>query len=400
MPEDRSRLRIRDALAIAVHGSRARRLRAALTATGIAIGIAAMVAVIGISAASRAALLADLNKLGTDLLTVTPGQSFVGTTTPLAHTAATASRRVADVEHASAVAQVDDIVRRTDLVPRGQSSGIRVMAGEPGLADTLGVQPVTGRFLDAAATDYPVLVLGATAARRLGVTDIRNDPQVWVGDHPFAVVGILEPAPLAPEIDSTALLGFGAVEHVLGIEPRSIELTSVYVRTGTEALDNVRRVLPRAANPKTPEAVRVSRPSDAIAALAAAETAFTALMLGLGAVALVVGGIGVANVQVIAVLERRSEIGLRRALGATRAHIRTQFLLEAVIISGLGGIAGTILGTGIAMVFAAFRDWPVVVPVSWLVGAVGLAVLIGASSGSYPAARAARISPAEAIRPQ
>ena len=395
-----SRLRIRDGLAVAFASLRTQRLRATLTAGGIAIGIAAMVAVLGVSTSSRADLLATLDALGTDLLTVRPGQSFLGAETALPDSAPGAIRRIGPVEQAAATAALDVTVRRTDRVPPSQTGGIRVAATEASLLDTLQARPAAGRFFDTASTEHPAVVLGATAARRLGIGDLEGQPLVWLGDDWFAVVGILQPLMLAPEIDSTAFIGLPAATRVLGVEPASIKPTNVYVRTRPEALDDVRAVLPRAANPESPEAVRVSRPSDALAARAAAETAFTALLLGLGGVALLVGGIGIANVMVIAVLERRSEIGLRRALGATRRHIRTQFLLEAVVLSGVGGAVGVAVGSGITGAYAAQRGWPFALPPEGLAAATALAVLVGALAGLYPASRAANLQPAEAVRPK
>lgn len=395
-----SRLRIRDGLAVAFTSLRTQRLRATLTAAGIAIGIAAMVAVLGVSTSSRADLLAALDALGTDLLTVRAGQSFVGDETPLPQSAPAALRRIGLVEQAAATASLDATVRRTDRVPRAQTSGIRVAATEASLLDTLQTRPAIGRFFDTVTSEHPAVVLGATAARRLGTDSLEGQPLVWLGDDWFAVVGILEPVVLAPELDSTALIGYPAATRVLGVEPVLMRPTNVYVRTQPEALDDVRAVLPRAANPESPEAVRVSRPSDALAARAAAQTAFTALLLGLGGVALLVGGIGIANVMVIAVLERRSEIGLRRALGATRHHIRTQFLLEAVVLSGVGGLVGVAVGTAITAAYAANRGWPFTLPPEGLAAATALAVLVGALAGLYPAARAASLQPAEAVRPR
>lgn len=395
-----SRLRIRDAFVVAFTSLRTQRLRATLTASGIAIGIAAMVAVLGVSTSSRADLLADLDALGTNLLTVRPGQSFLGAETPLPYSAPGAVRRIGPVEQAGATAALDATVRRTDRVPRAQTGGIRVAATEPTLLDTLQVQPSAGRFFDTASSEHPAVVLGATAARRLGIGDLDGQPLVWLGERWFAVVGILEPVVLAPEIDSSALIGHPAATRVLDFDSASITPTNVYVRTQPEALDDVRAVLPRTANPESPEAVRVSRPSDALAARAAAETAFTALLLALGGVALLVGGIGIANVMVIAVLERRNEIGLRRALGATRRHIRGQFLLEAAVLSGVGGLAGVALGAGITGAYAANRSWPFALPAAGLVGAAALAVVIGVLAGLYPAGRAAGLQPAEAVRPR
>lgn len=394
-----SSLRIRDGIAVAVTGLRTRRLRAFLTMAGIAIGIAAMVAVFGVSTSSQAELLATLDALGTNLLTVGPGQSYLGTETPLADTAPDAIRRIESVEQAAAIAELDATIRRTDYIPRSQTGGITVAATEKSLLDALRGGLVVGRFFDTASDEYPTVVLGVTAARRLGVDDLDDQPLVWLGDHWFAVVGILEPLPLAPELDGTALIGLPAAERVLDVDPDDISPTTVYVRTRPEVIDEIRAILPRSANPESPEAVRVSRPSDALAARAAVNTTFTALLLGLGSVALLVGGVGIANVMVMAVLERRTEIGLRRALGATRRHIRNQFLLEAMMLSGAGGLIGVALGVGITAAFAANRGWPIALPPEALAAAAALAVVVGAFAGIYPSSRAARLQPAEAVRP-
>jgi putative ABC transport system permease protein len=395
-----SRLRMRDGLAVAFTSLRTRRLRATLTAGGIAIGIATMVAVLGISTSSRADLLATLDALGTDLLTVRPGQSFLGAETPLPQSAPGAIQRIGAVEQAAGTAALDATVRRTDRVPRAQTGGIRVATTDPSLLDTLQGQLAVGRFFDTTTSEHPAVVLGATAARRLGIDDLESQPLVSLGNEWFAVVGILEPVTLAPEIDSTALIGHPAATRVLGVEPAAITPTNVYIRTRPAALDGVRALLSRAANPESPEAVRVSRPSDALAARAAAEVTFTALLLALGGVALLVGGIGIANVMVITVLERRSEIGLRRALGATRRHIRTQFLIEAIVLSGIGGLVGAALGAGITAAYAANRGWPFALPPEGLAAAAALAALVGALAGLYPAGRAASLQPAEAVRPR
>ncbi|NDL60555.1 ABC transporter permease [Phytoactinopolyspora mesophila] len=395
-----SRLRIRDALAVAFTSLRTRRLRTVLTASGVAVGIAAMVAVLGVSTSSRADLVATLDELGTNMLTVQPGQSFTGVRTALPDSAPGAIRRVDDVGQAAATASFDATVRRTERVPAAQTGGIRVAATEPSLLDTLQTGLAAGRFFDAAPHEYPTVVLGAIAAERLGINSIDDQPLVWLGDTWFVVVGILEPVVLAPEIDSTALVGFPAAAQVLHADPADITPTSVYVRTQPDRLDDVRQLLPRTANPQTPEAVRVSRPSDALAARAAVDTTFTALLLGLGGVALLVGGIGIANVMVISVLERRKEIGLRRSLGATRRHILIQFLLEAIALAGVGGLIGTAIGVGITVGYAASRGWSFALPPEGLVAATVLAVLVGALAGFYPAARAARLQPAEAVRPR
>jgi putative ABC transport system permease protein len=266
-------------------------------------------------------------------------------------------------------------------------------AAEPGLAATLAATTAHGAFLNDATAKYPAVVLGSVAARRLGLD--RTGGRLWLGHRWFTVVGILDPVPLAPEIDRSALVGFPVAARLLGSDGSP---GTVYLRAAPSAVDSVRSVLPATAKPAHPEEVRVSRPSDALAARAAAAGAFTALLLGLGAVALVVGGVGVANVMVVSVLERRSEIGLRRALGATRGAVRGQFLAEALALSGLGGAAGVALGAAVTAAYALSRGWGVAVPWPALAGGIAAALLIGAGAGLYPAMRAARLSPTDALR--
>ena len=327
--------------AVAGTGLRTRRLRAALSALGIAIGIAAMVAVLGISESSRADLLAQLDRLGTNLLRVTPGETFFGAEAKLPKESPGMLRRVGPVERVAATGNTDATVRRSDLIPEAETGGISVLAADPELLGTLGGELAAGRFLNRATARYPAVVLGAKAAERLGVTGAGR--QVWLGGRWFTVVGILRPVTLAPEIDRAALVGFPAAEALLGSDGSP---GTVYVRADPDQVEAVREVLPATANPANPNEVRVSRPSDALAARAAANTAFTSLLLGLGAVALLVGGVGIANVMVISVLERRSEIGLRRALGATKGHVGVQFLAESLLLALAGGLAGVVPGGG------------------------------------------------------
>src|ERR671918_90841 len=391
-----SRLRPRDALRVAAAGLRTRPLRAVLSVLGIAVGIAAMVAVVGISASSRAEIDRQLEALGTNLLTVEPGQTLrSGETAKLPAESVDMVARIGPVTSVSAVGAVDDaFVYRTDEIDEAKTNGIVTLAARPDLLEAVGGEVASGRWLDDALASYPTVVLGATTAERLGISQTDGSVAVWLGERWFAVVGILDEAPLAPELDSAALVGRPIAKELLGYD---VAPTRLYERSPESAVEDVRTVLPATANPENPEEVTVSRPSDALAAKAATDETLTTLLLALGGVALLVGGIGVANTMVIVVLERRSEIGLRRALGATRAHVRIQFLGESMLLAGLGGIGGAVLGGMVTAVFGASRDWPFALPLWVLGGAAAATILVGAIAGAYPAARAARMSPTAAL---
>ncbi|MFD0688782.1 ABC transporter permease [Actinomadura fibrosa] len=381
-----------DVLRVGFGGLRARPARVVLSALGIAIGIATMVAVIGISSSSRADLLRRLDRLGTNLLTAKPGSTLFGDQAALPETAPEMVRRIGPVTAVGATGSVDATVRRTGLIPDEVTQGIAVQAATVDLLGTLDVGMASGTWLNAGTGRYPGVVLGAEAARRLGVGG--TGERVWIGNRWFSVLGVLRPAELAPEIDRSALVGWDAAERHLGFDGHP---TTVYERSSDASVGDVRDVLARTVNPEHPEEVEVSRPSDALEAKAAAAGAFTGLLLGLGAVALLVGGVGVANTMVISVLERRREIGLRRSLGATRGQVRTQFLAESLLLSAFGGAAGVVLGAVVTAGFAAAKGWPPVVPAWALGGALAATLAIGTAAGLYPAARAARLSPTAAL---
>jgi len=392
----RSHLRPRDAFGVGAVGLRTRRLRTALTALGIAIGIAALVAVLGIAASGRADLLADLDRLGTNRLTVQAGQSFLGAESKLPEDATAMVRRVGPVTAAAGTTGVQASVRRTDQIPEAETGGISVVATEPELLAAVDGTVRTGTFLNAATAKYPTVVLGAKAAERLGIHSLDGDPVVYLGGRWFSVIGILDPVPLLPNIDSSAMIGYDVAHDLFGTDRNP---STVYVLTDPSQVRQVQNVLAATANPQHPNEVSVSRPSDAFAAKEAVDSTLQALLLGLGGVALLVGGIGIANMMVVAVLERRTEIGVRRALGATKRHIRLQFLIEAVLLALLGGVLGVILGVGVTAGYTAVRNMVLSVPISTVAAGVGAALVVGALAGLSPAARAARLNPADAVRP-
>jgi putative ABC transport system permease protein len=389
------RLGFVDMLRLAGHGLRAHPLRVVLSALGIAIGIGAMLAVVGISASSRAELNRMLDALGTNLLTVQPGTSFIGEQAILPDESPAMIRRMTDVQAVSAVAQLAALhVYRHDRIAAIETGGLAVYAATVELPATLGATLKAGRWLDPALVEYPAVVLGDRAASRLGINARHLGVQIWLGQRWVTVIGILAPIALAPTLDFGVFMGWRAAARYFDIDA---DITTIFVRTDPIAVEAVSALLGNTANPAQPNEVEVSRPSDVLAAQAAADVAFTGLLVGLGAVALLVGGIGVVNTMVISVLERRAEIGLRRSQGATRAHIRLQFVSEALLLSALGGTAGIIIGALVTATYSALQGWPFTLPAWAIAGGMIATLIIGAAGGLYPAMRAARLAPTEAL---
>jgi len=393
-PPQPSRLRAADLAYVGSTGLRSRPMRAVLSALGIAIGIAAMVAVVGISSSSRERLNTQLAELGTNLLTVSVAEpSGAADPLPLPPDSSVLVERITGVAEASATADLPGIhVYRNSLVDAGRTGGLTVTATELDLLPVVGAELRTGRWLNPATASLPTTVLGSTAAERLGVREAGG--QVWLDGRNTTVVGILKPVPLAAELDISALVG---MPMALADYEYSDNPTRVYERSDDDAVLAIRRLLPPSVQPSAPSDVVVSRPSDALTAQAAVDEVFTGLLLALGSISLLVGGIGVANTMIISVLERRREIGLRRAIGATRRHIRLQFLTEAVILSAMGGVAGAGLGAAVSAAIATANGWVPVIPVWILAGGVLATIGIGAVAGLYPAVRAARTPPSVAL---
>lgn len=390
----RSKLRLPDRLRVGLRGLVARPGRTLLTALGIGIGIASMVMVVGISASSRADLLDELDELGTDLLQIQPGNDLFGEAAQLPTDADASIGAIPTVDETAGLTSLTSEVQRN--AQADHPNGLSVVATDGSIGDTLRLRLASGTMIDEQTQTLPVAVLGSIAAERLAIGDLTGGPTVSIGGRTYQVVGILESHRLHPDIDRSVLIGHSDAVANLGIDPNH---TTVYVRVDPERIDATRPLLARTANPSAPNEVSVSRPSDALEARASVDQNLQNLLLALGGVALLVGGVGIANIMVISVIERRSEIGLRRALGATKGHIRGQFIVESVALAALGGLTGVAIGGVGTWLYADSQGWSVSVPASALAGGVAIALVIGGFAGLYPAAKAARLDPADAVRP-
>jgi putative ABC transport system permease protein len=391
----RRRLPFSDLTRLSTVGLRTRKVRAGLSALGIAIGVAAIVAVLGLSASSQAGLLAEINQLGTNLLTVSNGQSLTGAPAELPTTAPAMIGRIGGVQEVQSTGTVSSAnVYRNPYIPSVQTNGLIVQAASVDLLSVLATSVAQGQYLNAATAQEPVAVIGAVAAQMLGIDRVYPGERIWLGGQWFYLTGILRPAVLASAIDTSVLVGYPAARKYLGFDGHP---STIYLRAQDERVVAVDNLLAATANPENPSEVNVSQPSDALVARADAKSALNGLFLGLGAVALLVGAVGVANIMIISVLERRSEIGLRRALGATRSHIRTQFLSEAVLLGLLGGAVGVALGAVATIIYAHTKHWATVIPTEAWAGGIAASLAIGAVAGLIPALRAARLSPTQAL---
>jgi putative ABC transport system permease protein len=388
------KLRPSDLARLSAVGLRTRKMRAGLSALGIAIGVAAIVAVLGLSSSAQAGLLNEISRLGTNLLVVQNGQTVFGTTAELPKRAPAMIARIESVTHVQQTGTVTGNVYRSPLIPKINTNAISIEAASLGLLHTVSTTVRHGSYLNAATAHEPMVVLGAAAAQRLGIDSVYPGERIWLDTTGFYLAGILNPAILAPQIDSSVLVGFPAAERYLGFDGHP---STIYVRARTSQVDTVDNLLAATANPENPSAVEVSQPSAALVAQADAQGAFDGLFLGLGTVALLVGAVGVANIMIISVMERRSEIGLRRGLGATKGHIRIQFLAEAILLAVIGGAIGVGAGALATTVYASTKHEATVIPAIAWGGGLGAALLIGALAGLWPALRAARLSPTQAL---
>lgn len=398
----RSHLSPLDAWKVAWQGVASRPQRSFLAAIGIAVGVAALVALTGISDSNRAALMEELDSMGANLLVVQPANGPDGKPVPLPASAVDAIRRQDGVEAVGGLKKIPDSVHayRTDVVAQGETNGLGVMAATPSLYNALGASMESGSWFDEASRALPTVVLGAEAAARLGKPTIGD--RLWIGNEWYSLLGVLSPIELAEGINTAVLLGDQWSAQHFANDPLATGLTSgdwsqIYVQSAPGGVADLRDRVAAAASPGSPH-VAVAALSDLGGARTVADTMLETLGLALGGIALAVGGVGIANTMVVSVMERRGEIGLRRALGARSTQMVAQFLTESTVLSFLGACGGVILGVAAALGFSTLTGTPIRIPLEVAGLGLGVALVVGALAGLQPAAKAARMPPVEALR--
>ncbi len=396
----RSRLRLVDVVHQAIRGLTSRKLRTALTALGISIGIASLISIQGITEANQADARAEIDALGSDFLFITPGTGIGEEAKLLPYAPAMLDTHLPALEYVAALYPVDARARRNELIPEVQTGGITVSALSAADLDLL--EPVNGsiafgRFHDATSVEVPGVVLGSLAAERLGIRHLIGHPTINISGTDFAVIGVLDEfATLNTDLNRTAIIGLNVASALFETPDNP---GAIYAQVPPEQLDDTRDLIPTQANPAAPGEVAVSRPTEALEIREVIDDTFARILQALALIVLAVGGIGIANIMVISVIERRGEIGLRRSLGATRKHIASQFIIESTVLSLLGGLLGVTIGITIVFGYAHFKSFETIIPWFWLSIGVAAAFALGAIAGLYPAWRASRLDPAEAVRP-
>ncbi|MEU8223032.1 ABC transporter permease [Kribbella sp. NPDC048915] len=395
----RSRPAVRDLLDEALAGVAARPTRLILTTLGTVLGVAALVATVGLGQTAAGQITQRFDLAAATRVVVQPEDNGEEAATQLPWNAPERLTRLNGVEAAGTVSVLeigDDLVQNVTGVDGNTGKALQVMAGSAGLWDAVRAMLQTGRFFDEGHDRRAdkVVVLGKHAAERLGINRVDSQPAVFIGDEPYTVIGILDSVSGRADLNDAVIMPNGTARTAYDLEaPDAVE-----IRTAVGAAQLIAEQAPIAIEPNDPSRLSVDAPPKQGPVRQGVESDLNALFLLLGAVALLVGGLGIANVTLLSVLERISEIGLRRALGAARRHIAVQFLVESVIVGFLGGLLGTAVGVILTVGVSWIRDWTPILD-HWLAfGSPLLGALIGLVAGTYPAWKASAIQPITALR--
>ncbi|MEM7095946.1 MAG: ABC transporter permease [Actinomycetota bacterium] len=398
------RLGLRDLIDEMVSGLLGRPGRLVLTALGTVLGITALVSTLGLAETAGNQIVSRFDELAETRVVVAPSDTGFGGqsgTSSIPWNAEERLTRLNGVAAAGTKSDVDVSGALSKSVPIVDPLGINehqigVIATSGGLLDAVRGQMATGRFFDAGHDERrdPVVVLGPAAAQRLNIFQVDIQPAIFIGEQAFVVIGIIDDVAREPDLLNAIVMPNGTAREFYGLSAPA----EVHIDADVGATQLVAGQAAEVLAPDDVESLRVQASSGYTAVRADVEGDVNALFFVLGGVSLLVGGLGIANVTLVSVLERTPEIGLRRALGAARRHIAGQFLLESTVTGLLGGIIGASVGVLLIVAVSAVREWTPVLD-GWLpFAAVGLGALIGLIAGTYPALRAAQTEPITALR--
>ncbi|MET4198833.1 MULTISPECIES: ABC transporter ATP-binding protein/permease [Bradyrhizobium] len=399
-----SAITTRDLITEAIAGAIARPARMALTVLGIVIGMSALVATVGLTRTAGNRIISQFDQLAATELFISarPGGAS-GTIDPRAIPWDAPERltRLNGVVAAGLLSDVnvhDTLVSASPVIDPVNQTAIRlaVRAASPDLLRAVRGELASGRFLDdghSVRADR-VAVLGPDAARRLGIGGVERLPAIYVGDELYLVIGILRDVVRKPELLGSVVIPEGTARRYFGLFGPGL----VVVETKIGAASLIALQARAALRPDDPRALRVQLPQEPRRVRDDVQTDLNVMFLLLGGLSLVVGALGIANITLVGVMERTAEIGLRRAIGATRRHIAVQFLVESTSMGIVGGLLGASIGVMTVVGVSAYQVWtPVLDPLAPLLAPV-VGGVIGLLSGVYPASRAAALEPAEALR--
>jgi putative ABC transport system permease protein len=390
--------RFRDLLGVAWKGLSARKIRTLLIMLGPIVGVAAMVGAVGLTESAKGDLKQKLSTLGTNLIIANAGGSFGQQNPTFPGDAVTRVKAISSVESASATTNLSQVIA---LPAQGgsdfyQAFPVPVRAADLTLPAVLDVPVINGRWLSAADNKLHAraAVIGAGLAKQYAFLRGENRT-IRLNDTNFGVVGVLGPVALDPDLDNAVFVTQWAAKHVFATDGKPNQL---YVRSTPKDTQATADAIPTAINLGGPDQVSTKVPSDVLKAASQADKTLQQTALFAGLLALTVGGLGIANVMSISVIQRSSEIGIRRAVGHSRSKIGLQFLLESLFVGILGGILGAAVGVGVVYLVSAFAHWVVVIAYSRIPIWMGLALIVSVVAGLYPSIKAARLEPLETLR--
>ncbi|MFD1250417.1 ABC transporter permease [Nocardioides ginsengisoli] len=390
---DRSRVRISRLLAEAVEGIATRPSRSALIVVGTMLGVGSFVTVLGLTATANAQIGASFNAQSSTEVSIGFADGA-----PVKRFDPGADARVAAIDGVQAVGVHQELGLEASALPRRLASGVtpppvRVTAVSHGFFDVAGPRLVAGRLFDPFLEQQPVVLLGERAARALGITTLTGEPAVYLDDQPFTVVGLIRSGRVSAMASGVMIpLAYARAS----LRDETPEAMTVVTRVG--AGETTAEQAPLAIAPYDVRSIVARYPPRATALREAVSDQLRLLFIALAAVCMVIGSIGIINVNLMAVIERTSEIGLRRSLGATRLHVVGQLLVESSVLGVLGGMVGGLVGEVAVVIVSVVQDWTPTLDARTLLAAPAVGTLVGIVGGAYPAARAARIEPVEAFR--